>query len=154
MSVWSVVTGAVTAAAAITALIAGYVQFVLRRTAFPAAQLDVDVASVAQDPTSLDQICEIDVTICNRGQRMLIVEDVFCRVLWRSSADGVTWDGVEPNFPHRLMDFSGRGASVASSSLNPTSVPNSTPSSPVSPSSSSVADPVGVPTWVAVLTRF
>jgi hypothetical protein len=67
VSVWVDVSTALTAAAAVAALCAGYVQFVLKRSVLPFAEFDVDFIPLYQTTSWL--FGEIDLIIKNQGSK-------------------------------------------------------------------------------------
>jgi hypothetical protein len=78
VSVWVDVSTVVTAAAAVTALAAGYVQFVLKRSVLPYAEFDVDFTPLYKTGSWL--FGEVDLIIKNQGTNMMVVTKVRCRV--------------------------------------------------------------------------
>jgi hypothetical protein len=99
---WSELAAVVTAVAAVTAVIGGYVQFVLRRAVFPCVEFDVDFTLLRTDAEQ--KIGDIVLTIKNVGPGAGYVANVQARV--RYSLDGgigVNQDGVEPAFGHLVQ---------------------------------------------------
>jgi hypothetical protein len=101
----------ITAAAALAALIGGYVQFVLRRALLLCIEFDIEFSIL--DRSASDQLVgEILCIIRNVGPAVGFVTNVRCRVLYRISGEsGVIQDGQsmgEPNFAHgyRMKAFS------------------------------------------------
>jgi hypothetical protein len=97
----------ITAAAALAALIGGYVQFVLRRALLPCIEFDMEF--LVLDRSATDQLVgEILLIIRNVGPAVGYVTNVRCRVLYRLSGEsGVRQEKRskgEPVFAHRLPD--------------------------------------------------
>jgi hypothetical protein len=95
------VAAAITAIAAVAALLTGYVQFVIRRTILPCVEFDVDFALLHAD--AVDRIGEIVCTVRNVGPGAGYIANVQGRVRYRTLQDtGLACDGVEPAFPNRV----------------------------------------------------
>lgn len=108
MSVWTDAAAIVTAAAAVAAAGAGYVQFVLKRSQLPAADFDVEFTPHVLGPEHL--VGEVEAVVRNVGLNMLIATNVKCRVRYRlvDDADGVfSEEPTEPAFPRRVVSLGG-----------------------------------------------
>jgi len=92
----------ITAGAALVAVSAGYVQFVLRRLIHPCLEFDVDLLELGSRSTP-PRVCELTVTISNRGPGMGFVDRVQGRIRYRAVGESDTGrDGLEPAFGHSL----------------------------------------------------
>ena len=147
----------ITAVAAIVAVVAGYVQFVLRRWLLPSVEFDVDYTPLCQD--SGHEIGEVACRIKNTGSNIVVVTGVRCRMSYRCFGEG-RWpieappdparlerlgrherEPIEPAFPHPVEPMAlesawllilhppPSGASVATSPLSARAI-----SAPVTPS--------------------
>jgi hypothetical protein len=95
------VAAAITAIAAVAALLTGYVQYVIRRTILPWVEFDVDFTLLPGG--AVDRIGEIVCTVRNVGPGAGYVANVQGRVRYRLPHDtGLARDGVEPAFPNRV----------------------------------------------------
>jgi hypothetical protein len=105
MTTLDAVASLVTAIVALIALIAGYIQFVVRRALLPAVEFDVEFAVTHRGPTQL--IGEPTLVIRNVGTNTLIVTNVRCRVRYRLSSDPEERrpDGIQPELAHKLPEF-------------------------------------------------
>ena len=98
----------ITGAAALLALIGGYVQFVLRRALLPCLEFDVEFLTLSRS-TWAESAGEVLCRIRNEGPAIGYVTNVRCRIRY-SLADesGVAPEArnqgppEEPNFTHRL----------------------------------------------------
>jgi hypothetical protein len=96
------VAAIITAAAALAALIGGYIQFVLRRAIHPCIEFEVEFSSL-NCPSSDQEVGEITCWIRNEGPGVGYVTKVRCRARYRLVGEsGETED--EPDFTHRLPD--------------------------------------------------
>jgi hypothetical protein len=103
---WSEVASVVTAVAAVTALVGGYVQFVLRRAVFPCIEFDVDFPVLRID--AAQKIGDIVLTIKNVGPGAGYVGSVQGRVRYSVEGEtGVAQDGIEPAFGHLVQSTTG-----------------------------------------------
>jgi hypothetical protein len=92
----------VTAAAAVTALIAGYVQFVLRRAIYPCVEFDVDFILLRIG--AAQKIGDIVLTVKNVGPGAGYVANVQGRVMYSLDGEtGMKHDGIEPAFGHLVQ---------------------------------------------------
>ena len=108
MSRWSEVASVVTAIAAVTALVAGYVQFVLRRAVFPCVEFDLDFILLRAD--TAQKIGDIVLIVKNVGPGSGYVANVQGRVRYAVDGEtGVAHDGVEPAFGHLVQPATGPG---------------------------------------------
>jgi hypothetical protein len=99
---WSEVASVVTAVAAVTALIGGYLQFILRRAVLPSVEFDVDFVVLRID--AAQKIGDIVLTVKNVGPGAGYVANVQGRVRYCVDGDtGVNRDGVEPAFGHLVQ---------------------------------------------------
>jgi len=90
----------ITAGTALVAVSAGYVQFVLRRLIHPCLEVDVDLLELGRRSTPM-RLCELTVTISNKGPGMGFVDRVQGRVRYRAVGEsGTGRDGLEPAFGH------------------------------------------------------
>jgi hypothetical protein len=93
--------GAITAIAAVAALLTGYVQFVIRRTILPCVEFDVDFTLLPCG--AAERVGEIVCMVKNVGPGAGYIANVQGRVRYRMPGDsGLAGDGVEPAFPHRV----------------------------------------------------
>jgi hypothetical protein len=76
----------ITAVVALGALVAGYVQFVLRRWLLPSVEFDVDFTGFSGEPAYV--IGEVACIIKNTGSNMLLVTGVRCRMSYRCVGEG------------------------------------------------------------------
>src|SRR5215469_14068426 len=76
----------VTAVAAVCALAAGYVQFVLRRWLLPSVEFDVEFTCFNGEPGHV--IGEVACLIKNTGSNMLLVTGIRCRMSYRCAGEG------------------------------------------------------------------
>jgi hypothetical protein len=82
-----------------TALVGGYVQFVLRHAIFPCVEFDVDLVLLRID--AAQKVGDIVLTIKNVGPGSGYVANVQARVRYSLDGEtGVAQDGVEPAFGH------------------------------------------------------
>jgi hypothetical protein len=116
----------VTAVAAVVALVAGYVQFVLRRWLLPSVEFDVDYTYFCEDAGHA--IGEVACLIKNAGSNMLVVTGVRCRMSYRLPGEGRWWrepvsdpgrperlgrhegEPIEPSFPHPVEPMASQSA--------------------------------------------
>jgi hypothetical protein len=92
----------VTAVVTVTALVAGYVQFVLRRAVFPCVEFDVDFTVLRID--AVQKVGDIVLTVKNVGPGAGYVANVQGRIRYSlDSETGVNRDGVEPTFGHLVQ---------------------------------------------------
>jgi hypothetical protein len=99
---WNELASLVTAAAAVTALVAGYVQFVLRRAIYPCVEFDVDFILLRIDVAQ--KVGDIVLTIKNVGPGAGNVIDVQGRVRYSLAGEtDVGKDGIEPGFGHLVQ---------------------------------------------------
>ena len=95
----------VTAVVAAIAVGGSYVQFVLKRSVLPSAELDVDFKLHWSGTTSL--VGDVDVCVRNAGQTMLVVTDVRVRARYQESYDAEPLLGPrEPCFAHAVFSES------------------------------------------------
>jgi hypothetical protein len=94
------VAAIITAAAAVAALIGGYVQFILRRALLPCIEFDVEYFTLSRSAAD-HTVGEVLLRISNVGPGVGYVTNVRCRVRYRLAGEsGVALD--EPHFAHRL----------------------------------------------------
>jgi hypothetical protein len=105
MTTLDAIASLVTAIVALSALIAGYGQFVVRRGLLPAVEFDVEFAVTHHGATQL--IGEPTLVIRNLGTDTLIVTNVRCRIRYRLGSDPEeSWgDGVQPLLAHKVPRF-------------------------------------------------
>ncbi|MBP2324858.1 hypothetical protein JOF56_005243 [Kibdelosporangium banguiense] len=99
---WNELGPVIAAVATVTALVGGYVQFVLRRAIYPCIEFDVDFILLRMD--AVRKVGDIVLTVRNVGPGVGHVVNVQGRV--RYSADdgaGVSRDGIEPAFGHLVQ---------------------------------------------------
>ena len=99
----------IAAVAALLALIAGYVQFVLRRALLPCLEFDVEFLTLSRSTSSDESIGEVVLRIRNEGPAVGYVTNVRCRVRYRLAGESgvVPEDSTqappgEPDFTYRL----------------------------------------------------
>jgi hypothetical protein len=98
----SEVAAVVTAVAAVTAVIGGYMQFVLRRAVFPCVEFDVDL--IVLRVSAVQHVGDIVLSIKNVGPGAGYVANVHGRVRYSLDGEtGVAQDGVEPVFGHLVQ---------------------------------------------------
>lgn len=85
----------VTAVAAVSALAAGYVQFVLRRWLLPSVEFDVDFTCFNGEAGHM--IGEVACLIKNTGSNMLLVTEIRCRMSYRCAGEGRYRQKVAPD---------------------------------------------------------
>lgn len=99
------------AAAALAAVIGGYLQFVVRRSLLPCIEFDVAL-TLLQPSSAATKVAEVTLSIKNVGPGLGFVADVRCRVLYRRAGElELHPNGVEPYFKHRLPDMADRATS-------------------------------------------
>ncbi|MBB3082642.1 hypothetical protein [Geodermatophilus sabuli] len=96
------------AAAALAAVIGGYLQFVVRRSLLPCIEFDVAL-TLLQPSAAATRVAEVTLSIKNVGPGVGFVKNVRCRVLYRLVGElDLHPNGVEPQFAHRLADIANR----------------------------------------------
>ena len=99
---WSELAAVVTAVVAVTALISGYAQFVLRRIVLPCVEFDVDFIALRFD--AAQKTGDMVLTVKNVGPGAGYVANVQGRVRYCIDGEtGVARDGVEPVFGHLVQ---------------------------------------------------
>lgn len=120
------IAAGVTALAAVGALVAGYVQFVLRKWLLPSVEFDVDFTAFCPDHGHV--LGEVACVVTNTGSNMLVVTRVRCRMSYRCAGEGrfrksavpevqrpllqgrEEHEPIEPAFPHPVEPFSSKSA--------------------------------------------
>ena len=97
------IAAVVTAAAAIVALAAGYVQFVLRRTIYPCLEFSVEFLMLDR-PACGESAGEVLCRIRNEGPGVGYVTNVRCYVRYKFAGESEVRDDDEPEFAHRMPD--------------------------------------------------
>jgi hypothetical protein len=133
------VASIITAAAAVTAVVGGYVQFVLKRSVLPSAQFDVEFTPYVRGTVQL--VGELALVFKNVGDNTLIVTGVRTRIAYRLSTDpeGYWNDLAEPDFRYRVYASAGTGTGSGISS----SVPPMSSSTGMAHFSSGMSAPTG-----------
>jgi hypothetical protein len=102
-----------TAAAALIAVVSGYVQFVVLRAILPCVEFDVDFVMLSSD--GQQTIGEIVCTMKNMGPGSGYVANVQGRVRYRLNSESEPGpDGVEPAFPYLIQPTADAGVTPAS----------------------------------------
>jgi hypothetical protein len=98
------VAAVITAIAAMSAVVAGYIQFVLTRSLRPCIEFDVNFSTLQRSGNQ--SVGQIVCSIKNVGPGVGFVKNVRSRVKYRlSSESGLRLDGVEPSFMHGDSTF-------------------------------------------------
>lgn len=95
------VAAVITAAAALLALIGGYVQFILRPALLPCIEFDVEFLTLNRS-ISNQPVGEVLLRIRNEGPAVGYVENVRCRIKYRLAGDSGERGG-EPDFAYSLL---------------------------------------------------
>jgi hypothetical protein len=134
MSGWGDAAAMVTAATAVTAVGASYIQFVLKRSLLPSAESDVEFKPYVCGVRNL--VAEVEVVVRNMGATTLVVTDVRCRVVCRLQGDAdevYRKKPTEPQFNYSLLPLPDEAYHDRKALPPPSSIPSQPSSSPSSP---------------------